>query len=365
MSEIESCVYIFGAHSRARTLYIYLKKIKPSLQVKAFLIDNDENNPKEIEGLPVVHILDVDTKWIDNTIPVYIGTRGVSHKTIIENLRKIGFSEFIPVSPSFDMELRNEFLKLYFEEKGKKFEKLVDYSTSGEVALSDTKIYVIKSASDSPLDNSDKYKPKSYEYDLQVGANLTDKHISDITDNTGENISERNRQFCELTGLYWMWKNSDADIIGLEHYRRHFILPDDWMSIFTSNSIDAILPVPLFVSPSLAENYRSRHMAEDLQFVYEYLEMKDSLEAVAFKKFMENDGIYSPCNMFIMKKEVLNDMCEWMFPVLFALADKNGIREDTYQNRYPGFISERLISFFFDFHRDKYKMVYADKDFRG
>ena len=52
-----------------------------------------------------------------------------------------------------------------------------------------------------------------------------------------------------------------------------------------------------------------------------------------------------------------------MFPILFAVAEKGGILEDNYQNRYPGFISERLITYFFDKRRDKYKVVYADKNF--
>ena len=41
-------------------------------------------------------------------------------------------------------------------------------------------------------------------------------------DNTGDNISSKNANYCELTGMYWAWKNLDADYIGLAHYRRHF-----------------------------------------------------------------------------------------------------------------------------------------------
>lgn len=58
---------------------------------------------------------------------------------------------------------------------------------------------------------------------IQVGAEGKEKIEGYIQDNTGENISSKNPYFCELTGLYWAWKNLDADYVGLVHYRRYFI----------------------------------------------------------------------------------------------------------------------------------------------
>lgn len=62
---------------------------------------------------------------------------------------------------------------------------------------------------------------------LLCGADLEWRHTDDIEcdyrDNTGINISSENTQYSELTGYYWIWKNESPDIIGIEHYRRHFI----------------------------------------------------------------------------------------------------------------------------------------------
>ena len=81
------------------------------------------------------------------------------------------------------------------------------------------------------------------------------------------------------------------------------------------------------------------------------------------RDFFENTGCYSPCNMMIAKNSVFADVCAFVFPIIFAVLDECGSIEDSYQNRYPGFLSERLITFFFYWKMDEYKVIYADKCF--
>lgn len=355
-------VYIFGAHSRAQTLGAYLTKLNTELKIEAYLVDNEEPNPSLVEGVPVFDVSKGDYE-LNESYPVYIGTRGVYHQSILATLTSLGFKNIIPVTPDFDMKIRNDFLRLYYKENNSEFIKFEDVTVKNNNLLhKSASIYVIKSAYDKPQDSQ--YPVNSCEVDLQVGAELTDARIATITDNTDDNISSQNKQFCELTGLYWIWKNASEDIVGLEHYRRHFIFEDDWLDKFVSNDIDVMLPTPLYVGPSLAENYRNRHVASDFDYMMQVINEIHPDDYEAAKVFLEETAIYSPCNMFIMKRNILNEFCEWIFPVLFAVAEHIGEREDAYQNRYPGFMSERLLSYYFEHNKDKYKIVYCDKDFR-
>ncbi|MCI8966386.1 MAG: DUF4422 domain-containing protein [Lachnospiraceae bacterium] len=348
---MEREIYIVGAHSRARTLGVYLTRLDPGTKIKAYIYDNDEPNADSIDGIPVKHF-DENT-LLETDFPVYLGTRGMYHAALSKKLRNMGMKEIIPITPQLDMELRNRFLTLYYAERGRTYERF-------DSVLEAVCIYVVRSVFDKPLKQV--YKLSIFQKEIQVGAALTEERVCGLTDDIGENISVRNRQFCELTALYWIWRNVKQDIVGLEHYRRHFLLQDDWYWKMLERRIDTILPTPLYVAPNLAQNYKDRHTASDWNFMMDYLKLIYPHDYKAAIDFFDTN-LYSPCNMFIMKKCVLDDLCTWMFPILFACAEHGGEHNDSYQNRFPGFLAERLMTFFFEKHREKYKIVYADKEF--
>jgi hypothetical protein len=378
----EPKIYIFGAHSRGQTLAVYLRYLHPEITVEAYLYDNEEENPAVVDGSPVLRL--GESGGLHTEYPVYIGTRGVSFEKITGHLKQVGFRDIRPVTVAFDLEIRNQYLKKFFAEQGRAFVKIDDCKTvgradeaakqgleQGSAAGAETAqengfgavcVYVANSAFDKALQAP--YSLQSYEKTIQVGAALTDRRLFEgvLTDDTGDNISARNQQFCELTALYWIWKQAKEDIVGLVHYRRHFTLPENWQARMRENHVDVILPIPLYVAPSLEGNFRKRHDPSDWDYLMEYWKQKDFAEYQEADRFFQSN-LYSPCNMFIMKREVLDDLCKWLFPMLFAVAEHGGTKEDTYLNRYPGFISERLMTFFFEKHRDRYQVVYADKNF--
>ena len=356
-------IYIAGAHSRGTTMGYYLKYLDPSTEILAYLHDNDEENPKEVNGVPVMKI-DENTE-LDTTCTVYLGTRGLNHAHLTETLMKCGMKHIVPVDVKLDLEIRNRYLKKYYASIGREYLKLEELNIPVEETATDersARVYVAGSAFDKPL--QDAYQLAHYEKLIQVGTELSDRRLNtDCFDNIGDNISNRNAQFCELTGLYWIWKHAKEDIVGLVHYRRHFTIPEDWKERMKHHDIDVILPLPLYVAPSLEENFRSRHVGLNLDYMYEYFKESNPEDYENVSEFFKETALYSPCNMFIMRREVLDELCSWMFPILFAVAEKGGSLDDSYQNRYPGFISERLLTYYFDKNRDKYKVVYADKNF--
>lgn len=365
--------YIFGAHSRGQTMGVYLKKLHDDWNNLGYLYDDDQINPETVRGVPVFKIQ--GEQEIDVSATVYIATRGGSFAHVKEVLEEYGFSpdNIMPVDVELDSRLRNEFVPEYFREQKREFIRLEnELDLCGNAPESaarnvDAKIYVVRSAADSeimsvvPLCDDESF--------IQAGRALSDTALSecDYYDNTGDNISTQNKQMCELTAMYWIWKNvicAKIDVVGLEHYRRRFILPKNWKNAFVFDKADAILPVPLFVNPSIMGNYVDRHERKPWNSMMANL--KEIHGADIYEdagRFFENTGCYSPCNMMIARSDVFAKACEFVFPVIFAVMKDVGTINDSYQNRYPGFLAERLFTYFFFRNSDKYRICFADKSF--
>lgn len=192
---------------------------------------------------------------------------------------------------------------------------------------------------------------------LQVGAEGK-ASLGYLADNTGDNISRKNANYCELTGLYWIWKNTDDSYKGLVHYRRYFSNRLSRNKILSVSDIeqslkkyDVILPFRCTLNKTLTEDYcEISGFKKDLIRVQEIIERKYPEYLSAYKKIMNGNQIHF-FNMMIAKKDVFNNYCKWLFDILFELekeVDLTGY--NAYQKRIYGFLSERLLNVYFEYN---------------
>lgn len=200
-------------------------------------------------------------------------------------------------------------------------------------------------------------------------------------DDAGENISRQNPMYCELTAQYWAWKNVDAEYYGFCHYRRYFNFST---TRYEENKWGEIIE-PL-IDPSSQRKYGlddetirkavegydivtteikdlSRFPGDAVTPLAQYeaapkLNIEDLYHVFAIVEDMHPDYIDDIeafanghkscfCNMFIMKKQIFMDYCEWLFPILrrfvsewdSSLCSKEGLRT-------PGHLAERLLNIF-------------------
>ena len=200
---------------------------------------------------------------------------------------------------------------------------------------------------------------------IQVGAQINKNDLGFIKDNEGENISVKNPNYCELTALYWAWKNLDADYIGLAHYRRHFAMnkdKDKWKRVADRafiekqlESADIILPKPrnYYIETSYSQ-YVHAHHKEDLDYTRDIISEKYPSYIASYDKLMNSTKGHR-FNMFIMKREIFDEYMTWMFDILFELENRLDISDySDNDKRVFGFVSERLLDVWIDTNKYKY-----------
>lgn len=168
-------------------------------------------------------------------------------------------------------------------------------------------------------------------------------------DDDGENISSLNPYFCELTGLYWAWKNLSEDYIGLVHYRRHFAMDGKTMEYEQIKpylgKIKIFTPKKRwYVIETLKSHYEHTHYSEHLEITRDVLKDKYPEYEDAYDKAINRTWGYM-FNMMIMERNLLDEYCAWLFDILGSIFKKVDTSSyEAFEKRYIGRVSEILFN---------------------
>ena len=198
------------------------------------------------------------------------------------------------------------------------------------------------------LPNMEGYQP------IQVG-NAKEAFSGFIRDDTGDNIADKNASFCELTALYWVWKNADDDFKGLVHYRRFFghrAMSSDVKDVLSYDALrdllrdrDIVLARPAVYHVNARDQLLMNNCSPEVFDRLRRAVMDLSPKYLgAFNAFFEGNRA-AQYNMMFCDGTLFDTYCAWLFPILFRVeeeVDLSGL--DDYRRRLFGFLSERLLN---------------------
>lgn len=216
-------------------------------------------------------------------------------------------------------------------------------------------------------------------YPIHVGKEGK-QDIGFLGDNTGDNISQMNPYFCELTGLYWAWKNLDYDYLGLVHYRRYF--SKNGVKFEEGIDVDSVIIQRKDIE-TLLDTYdillpkKRKYYIETLYSHYKHTFSNEHLDKTrqiilnscpeyvnSFDKTMKQTSGYM-FNMFIMNRKLVDSYLNWLFPILNALYEEVDITNYTaFEARLFGRVSELLFNVWINHHSFKIKelpFIYLEK----
>ena len=191
---------------------------------------------------------------------------------------------------------------------------------------------------------------------IHVGHALHSTDLGYQPDDQGENISSSNESWCELTALYWAWRNHPVETIGLSHYRRYFkgSMPgpqgSSILSAEEANSILQSFDIVIgrrrnYVIESVDSHYRHAHHGEDLTILKSVIADRSPQMMPAYEAVFKGRSL-SLYNMFVTRWHTFDSYASWLFPIL----QETTVRIDamdtrtTYQRRTIGYLAERLLN---------------------
>ncbi len=342
---------IFGARSVALDVCKSLQTLYPEITIVGFLVSKFGNNPRSLAGLPVFEVDDYPNK----DIHVLIATSEDIQGNLSNYLHESGFHNHTCIPTAVEIEL----MEKYYTKLGL-WNSLHSLPRGDEFAQ--LKVFSAKSGKDRPLCNIANF-PNWVHY-VHAGATFSNENIAEYRDDEGESISYKNRNYCEMTAFYWMWKNlksfAPVDYVGLFHYRRMLDISDDDILALKKNDIDIVLPYPMLHEPNAYEHH-TRYIKES-----DWEAMLRALREVRPEYYEALDDIFSKpyfynYNMMVARPRVIEEYGEWLFPILERIEEISTPKGCERSDRYIGYLSESLTTLYFFHNAERYNIAHTGR----
>lgn len=314
-------------------------------------------NPESIDGIPVVSIEDISTDTF-----IVLGVTELIQQEAIPYLDEHGYKNYYALTQHEEHLLMSEYYRsvglfpcVPSGDYGSSCDEKVKVTESSGNTV-DFALYEVRNDKDKPLS----FHPELYDYEIpiQAGAALAEKSIADVKDNTGINISAKNRMYCEMSAVYWIWKNTNHDWIGIEHYRRHLLVKPEMLT----DDVDAIMPLPYICYPN--------EMAQFLRFTTE--DVKDALsralealhpeEFEDYKKILYGKYQYT-YNLVCVRKNIFDDYCQWFFEITeFMEREYSTEVPELVETRAFSYVAEVLTNLYFMSHQHDLRIRHVGKE---
>lgn len=299
-------------------------------------------NPQEIDTIPVRPIEDVPRDTF-----IVVAVTELVQKEVLPYLSECGYENVYALTQHEEHLLMSE----YYRMTGK-FPLAAQQAQDRRDGFI---LYEVRNDRDKPLENHPRLF--GYEKAIQAGAAISETVIAPVTDHTGIHISGKNRMYCEMTAVYWIWKNTAHDWVGIEHYRRHLLVKPEMLG----DSVDVIMPLPYICYP--------HEMAQFLRFTTEdvldaLLRALHELHPDKFDGYREIlYGRYQyTYNLLCARRHVFDDYCRWFFEITEYMEKRMG-RDvpELLETRAFSYVAEVLTNLYFMYHQKDLRIRHVEK----
>lgn len=340
-------IALYGAGMVAVSVYYAVKTLYADCKVIAFLVSDRANNPPEIDGIPVLALDEFDR----TDLKIVVATPENYHAAITTVLKEKGMNDYICIDSQTEASLMEQY-----------YDKVGDFLSLHSLKAGNRKpavsVYMSRFHKDQKLEHV--HALQDWVHPIQAGAALTAERVASLCDNTGNNISEKNGNYSELTALYWIAQNASAEYLGLFHYRRVLDIGEKDLLRLKENDIDVLLPYPTIHFPNISEHHRRYLKEADWKAMMTALKELAPEYAAAVPKMFTGKYFYN-YNMFLAKEEILKEYCNWLFPILQRTEELSVPAGCERADRYIGYLGENLTTLYFLYHQKDFKIAHTGR----